>query len=90
MFSVSWVATGSLATGTYDFSCTTISRVGDVVTLRGVPNWLSGGDGCDRLRIDVALDANPLLYSYKFTNSVTNDQILYVGKTPTGWIVNGP
>jgi hypothetical protein len=73
-----------------DFTCTTFSRVADVITLEGVPNWLSGGDGCDRLRIDVALDANPLLYSYKFTNGVTNDQVLYVGKTPKGWIVNGP
>ena len=73
-----------------DFSCTTFSRVADVVTLEGVPNWLSGGDRCDRLRIDAALEAKPLLYSYKFSNRVTNDQILYVGKTPKGWIVNGP
>jgi hypothetical protein len=58
--------------------------------LRGVPYWLSGGDGCDRFRIDVALDTNPLLYSYKFTNSMTDEQVLYVGKTPDGWRVNGP
>jgi hypothetical protein len=73
-----------------DFSCDSMSRSGDVVTLRGVPYWLSGGDGCDRFRIDVALDTNPLLYSYKFTNSMTDEQVLYVGKTPDGWRVNGP
>src|SRR5687768_14231014 len=51
-----------------DLSCDFMSRSGGVVTLQGVPNWLSGGDGCDRFRLDVALDTNPLLYSYKFTN----------------------
>jgi hypothetical protein len=76
--------------GLDDFSCDSISRIGDVVTLQGVPNWLSGGGGCDQFRLDVALDTNPLLYSYKFTNSMTGEQVLYVGKTPDGWLVNGP
>ena len=73
-----------------DFSCDSVSRSGDIVTLLGASNWLSGGDGCDRFRLDVALDKNPLLYSCKFTNSVTGEQVLYVGKTPGGWVVNGP
>jgi len=73
-----------------DFSCDSMSRSGGVVTLQGVPNWLSGGGGCDRFRLDVALDTSPLLYSYKFTKSLTDEQVLYVGKTPYGWLVNGP
>ena len=70
--------------------CTSFSRAADIVTLKGIPNWLSGGDGCDRFRIDVALDKAPLLYSYKFSKSSTDEQVLYVGKTPTSWLVNGP
>lgn len=73
-----------------DLSCDFISRTRDVVTLKGVSNWLSGGDGCDRFRLDVSLNSKPLLYSYKFMNSISNEQILYVGKTPSGWLVNGP
>ena len=73
-----------------DLSCTSFGRAGDVVTLQGIPNWLRGGEGCDRFCIDVALDTSPLLYSYKFTRSVTDEQLLYVGKTPTGWLVHGP
>jgi hypothetical protein len=72
-----------------DFWCDSVSRSGDVITLRGVPYWLSGGDGCDRFRLDVALGEEPLLYSYKFTKSATDEQVLYVGKTPDGWLVNG-
>src|SRR5258708_34127243 len=73
-----------------DLSCNSMSRSGDVVTLHGVPYWLAGGEGCDRFRLDVALGKEPLLYSYKFTNSVTGEQVLYLGKTPNAWIVNGP
>jgi hypothetical protein len=72
------------------FSYDSMSRCGGVVTLQGVPYWLSGGDGCDRFRIDVALETKPLLYSYKFTNSMADEQVLYVGKTPEGWHINGP
>jgi hypothetical protein len=73
-----------------DLSCDSMSRRGDVATLAGVPNWLSGGEGCDRFRLDVSLDKDPLLYSYKFTNSATGEQVLYLGKTPDGWLVDCP
>jgi hypothetical protein len=73
-----------------DFWCDSISRCGDVASLGGVPNWLSGGEGCDRFRLDVSLDTDPLLYSYKFTNSATGEQVLYLGKTPDGWLVSCP
>jgi hypothetical protein len=73
-----------------DLSCDSADRTGDVVTLAGSSSWLAGGGECDRFRIDVALDQQPLVYSYKFTSSLTDKQILYVGKTPEGWLVNGP
>jgi hypothetical protein len=72
-----------------DFWCDSVVRSGDVVTLSGVPYWLSGGDGCDRFRLDVALGQEPLLYSYKFTKAATDEQLLYIGKTPDGWVVTG-
>jgi hypothetical protein len=73
-----------------DLACDAAARAGDVVTLRGTSTWLAGGSDCDRFRLDVALDQGSLLYSYKFTNSVTGSQILYVGKTPDAWLINGP
>jgi hypothetical protein len=73
-----------------DFSCDSANRIGNVVTLEGTSYWLAGGKDCDRFRVDVALDSKPLLYSYKFTNRWTGKQLLYVGKTPEGWLVNGP
>ena len=33
-----------------------VSRSGNVMTLSGLAWWLSGGDGCQRFRLDVALD----------------------------------
>lgn len=63
-----------------------MSRSDDVVTLCGIPYWLSGGERCDRFQIDVALGKEPLLYSFKFTNSMTGEQLLYVGKTSDGWL----
>ena len=72
-----------------DFWCDSMSRSGDVVTLRGIPYWLSGGERCDRFQIDVALGKEPLFYSFKFTNSMTGEQLLYVGKTSDGWLVKG-
>ena len=73
-----------------DFSCDSAVRAGDLVTLQGYSNWLRGGGDCDRFRLDVALDQVPILYSFKFMNSTTGNQVLYVGKTPEGWLVNGP
>ena len=73
-----------------DLFCDSADRTGDVVTLTGSSSWLTGGGDCDRFRIDVALHQKPLLYSYKFTNSLTDKQILYVGKTPEGWLINAP
>ena len=67
-----------------DFWCDSMSRSGDVVTLCGIPYWLSGGERCDRFQIDVALGKEPLLYSFKFTNSMTGEQLLYVGDV--GWL----
>jgi hypothetical protein len=65
------------------------ARSDHVVTLQGLPYWFSDVEGCDRFRIDVALDTDPLLYSFKFSNGTSGEQLLYVGKTPQGWVVNG-
>ena len=73
-----------------DLSCDSADRIGEVVTLQGTSNWLTGGEGCDRFRLDIALDSHPLLYSCKFTHNVTGEQVLYVGKTPEGLLINGP
>ena len=73
-----------------DISCDSANRTGDVVTLQGTCDWLSGSEDCDRFRIDIALGQEPLLFAYKFTNSATGKQLLYVGKTPEGWLINGP
>jgi hypothetical protein len=73
-----------------DLSCDLMNRADDVTELSGVATWLSGGEQCDYFRIHVALGGKPLLYSYKFINSATAEQILYVGKTPRGWLINGP
>jgi hypothetical protein len=69
--------------------CDSLSRSNEVVTLQGTSDWLTGGDGCELFRLDVALGTDPLLYSFKFTNSKSGKQTLYVGKTPSGWVVNG-
>ena len=66
-----------------------VSRSGNVMTLSGLAWWLSGGDGCQRFRLDVALDTEPLLYSYKFLDDGLTKQVLYVGKRPDGWLLNG-
>jgi hypothetical protein len=73
-----------------DLSCDSADRTADVVTLRGSASWLAGGGDCNRFRVDVALDQQPLLYSYKFTGGLTDKQLLYVGKTSEGWLINGP
>lgn len=73
-----------------DFSCDVVNRTGDVVTLQGSCNWLSEGGGCDRFRLDVALDKTPLLYSCKLTSSTTGKQVAYIGKTPEGWLITAP
>ena len=54
-----------------DLYCDSFDRSDQVATLRGTSYWLSGGEGCDRFRLDVALDKDPLLYSYKFTDNMT-------------------
>ena len=68
-----------------DLWCESISFEGPLATLAGKAYWLEGGHECDRFRIDVALDVNPLLYSYKFSHEKTQRQTLYVAKTQSGW-----
>ena len=72
-----------------DFDCNRFCRRDQIVTLLGSAYWLSGGEECDSFRLDIALDKEPLLYSYKFTKSKSGEQMLYIGKTPDGWVVNG-
>lgn len=72
-----------------EFCCDGFRRRDQVVTLQGIPYWLPDIGECDFFRIDVALDKEPLLYSYKFKKSKSGKQILYIGKTLDGWIVNG-
>lgn len=45
-----------------DLPCDSADRIGDVVTLQGTSNRLTGGDGCDRFRLDIALGSLPLSY----------------------------
>lgn len=72
-----------------DFYCNGFHRRDQIVTLKGVPYWLSGGEKCNSFRIDVDIDKDPLLYSFKFKNSKSGKQILYIGKISDGWVVNG-
>jgi hypothetical protein len=68
-----------------DLWCESLGFEGSVAALVGSACWLEGGQECDRFRIDVALDLDPLLYSYKFSHAETGRQSLYVAKTPGGW-----
>ena len=72
-----------------DLWCEAVSRSDHQITLSGIAYWLSGGGRCERFRLDIDLNSAPLLYSYKFTIRKTGRQVLYAGKTPGGWLVNG-
>lgn len=72
-----------------EFCCDGFRRRNKVVTLQGIPYWLPDIEECDSFRIDVALDKDPLLYSFKFRNNKSGKQILYLGKKSNGWILIG-
>lgn len=57
------------------------------ITLRGVIHWLGGGSNCVYYQVDLSRDTKPMLYSYKLKNKHWK-QVMYVGKTFNGWIVN--
>lgn len=65
----------------------TIHRTNKKLTLVGSINWLGGGGICKRYQADIAIDTNPILYSIKLQNK-HGHQILYVGRTHTGWVLN--
>lgn len=59
------------------------------ITLSGISHWLNGGANCERFQADIAKTTNPILYSFKFYKKSSNSpQVLYVGKTNSGWVVN--
>jgi hypothetical protein len=75
--------------GLDDLWCEVVQRREQVITMQGTAYWLEGGSGCERFRLDVDLTTDPLLYSYKFSDRRRGKQVLYVGKTPDGWVING-
>lgn len=70
-----------------DLVCRSIERNGEVISLHGDVHWLTGGASCSRFRVDLALDTQPLLYSFKLLEQRRGRQVLYVGKTPAGWTI---
>ena len=59
------------------------------ITLVGTAFWLKGGKNCKRLKIDIGVRTNPLLYSYKFYTDYGHEkQSLYVAKEIDGWIIS--
>ena len=77
-----------------DLWCETVKCARTKVTFDGPSYWLKGGVNCHWFQLDVALDTDPLLYSYKFTkgrNPKIGSKIhpvLYIGKHPKGWTIN--
>ena len=57
------------------------------VTLSGNIHWLTGGSKCRYYQADLAKNTEPLLYSIKLKSNKQKN-ILYIGKTHTGWILN--
>lgn len=57
------------------------------LSLSGVIQWLGGGGDCAHYQVDIALDVVPLLYSYKLKNKRWK-QVMYIGKTFDGWVIN--
>lgn len=70
-----------------DMYPTEIRSVSNKITLSGDIHWLSGGDTCKHFQADIAKDIDPMLYSVKLKNKKFN-QVLYIGKTNNGWILN--
>ncbi len=60
----------------------------DTLSLLGAAYWLSGGQSCGLVRIDIGLRTRPLLYSFKFFPSIGASQILYVAKMPNEWVLS--
>ena len=59
----------------------------DKITLTGNIYWLSGGSTSTCYQADIARNESPILYSVKLKNK-RQKQVLYIGKTYTGWVCN--
>ena len=57
------------------------------MSLSGSINWLEEGSSCERYQADIAIDTDPILYSVKLKNKL-EQQVLYIGKTFEGWVLN--
>lgn len=64
-----------------------VRRTEEKITLVGNIYWLGGGGECIHYQADIATNTNPILYSVKLKNK-RQKQIVYIGKTRTGWILN--
>ena len=64
-----------------------VVRSKNKVTLVGNIHWLDGGSLCKYYQADIATDTSPVLYSIKLKNN-NEKQILYIGRTFTGWALN--
>ena len=49
-----------------DFDLEKKTMTKNKVTLVGTVFWLKGGENCKRVKIDIGVNTDPLLYSYKF------------------------
>ena len=70
-----------------DMYPTEIRSGNNKITLSGDIHWLSGGDICKHFQADIAKDLDPMLYSVKLKTNKLN-QVVYIGKTKNGWILN--
>jgi len=57
------------------------------LTLKGKIYWLDGGGDCVYYQADIARNTTPLLYSVKLKTK-HDKQIMYIGKSHKGWVLN--
>jgi len=65
----------------------TVHRTSKKLTLKGNIHWLGGGGKCKIYQADISTTTSPILYSIKLQDKHER-QILYIGKTFTGWVLN--
>jgi hypothetical protein len=72
-----------------DFLLETIQFPGDAtVSLSCQAFWLEGGRFCPLVRIDIGVETDPLLYSFKFLKGYCDRQTLCIAKTGSGWLLS--
>jgi len=72
-----------------DFALDIYHIEANVFRFRGYCYWLTGGEKCLFVKIDVSTSKEQLLYSYKFyPKHYDINQSLYIARTEKGWFLN--